>query len=69
MIALYRNFSVYSYRSAVKVAAGKYDYRYSKLVLVLARLINKGWIDFSDLEGLAEDKMDRVESLINFWNE
>ncbi len=47
----------------------KYDYRYSKLILVFARLINEGWIDFSDLKGLAEDKIDRIESLINFWNE
>jgi hypothetical protein len=47
----------------------KYDYRYSKLILVFARLVNEGWLDFSDLEGLAEDKIDRIESLINFWNE
>ena len=47
----------------------KYDYRYSKLILVFSRLINEGWLDFSDLEGLAEDKIDRMESLINFWNE
>jgi len=44
----------------------KYDYRYSKLILVLTRLINERWLDYSDLEGLAEDKIDRIESLINF---
>jgi hypothetical protein len=47
----------------------KYDYRYSKLILVFSRLINEGWLDFSDLEGLAEDKIDRMKSLIDFWNE
>ena len=47
----------------------KYDYRYSKLILVFARLINDGWLDFSDLEGLVEDKIGRIESLISFWNE
>ena len=47
----------------------KYDYRYSVLVLVFARLINDGWLDFDDLKGLAENKIDRIESLINFWNE
>jgi len=47
----------------------KYDYRYSVLVLVFARLINDGWLDFDDLKGLAENKIDRIESLINFCNE
>jgi hypothetical protein len=47
----------------------KYDYRYSKLIFVFSRLINEGWLEFSDLEGLAADKIDRMESLINFWNE
>lgn len=36
--------------------------------MVFARLINEGWIDISDLEGLEEDKIDRIEFLINFWN-
>jgi len=47
----------------------KYDYRYSKLILVFARLVKDGWLDFNDLKGLAENKIDRIESLINFWNE
>jgi hypothetical protein len=47
----------------------KYDYRYSKLILVFARLVKDGWLDFKDLKGLAENKIDRIESLINFWNE
>ena len=47
----------------------KYDYRYSKLILVFARLVKDGWLNFNDLKGLAENKIDRIESLINFWNE
>ena len=47
----------------------KYDYRYSVLILVFARLVNDGWLDFNDLKGLADNKIDRIESLINFWKE
>ena len=47
----------------------KYDYRYSKLILVFARLIKDGWLDYKDLESLAENKIDPIESLINFWKE
>jgi len=28
-----------------------------------------GWLDFNELKGLAENKIDRIESLVNFWNE
>lgn len=35
----------------------KYDYRYSVLVFVFARLINEGWITIDDLAGLGEDKL------------
>ncbi len=47
----------------------KYDYRYSKLILVFARLIKDGWLDYKDLQGLAENKIDRIESLMTIWNE
>jgi hypothetical protein len=47
----------------------KYDYRYSKLILVFARLVKDGWLNFNDLIGLTENKIDRIESLVNFWNE
>ena len=46
-----------------------YDYRYSVLILVFARLINDGWLDYNDLKGLAGNKIDRIESIISFWNE
>jgi len=45
----------------------KYDYRYSKLIFVLARLVKDGWLEFSDLKGLGENKIDPIGSLINLW--
>ncbi|MGD9326783.1 MAG: hypothetical protein PVG26_22390 [Desulfobacterales bacterium] len=47
----------------------KYVYRFSELIVVSARLIDEGWLDLSDLKGLAEDKVDRLESLIKLLNE
>jgi hypothetical protein len=39
---------------------GKYDYRYSALIPVFGRLIKEGWIDMKDLEGLGEEKIERI---------
>ena len=44
----------------------KYDYRYSVLELVFGRLIKDGWLDFADLEGLNEEKIGRIKSLLRF---
>jgi hypothetical protein len=41
----------------------KYDYRYSVLILVFARLLKEGWITVDDLEGLKEDKIERIRYL------
>ena len=38
----------------------KYDYRYSRLILVFARLMSEGWIKKEDLDGLKEDKISRI---------
>jgi hypothetical protein len=35
----------------------KYDYRYSVLPSVFARLLKEGWLSKTDLEGLGDDKM------------
>lgn len=35
----------------------KYDYRYSRLLFVFARLLREGWIDERALDGLSEDKL------------
>lgn len=42
---------------------GKYDYRYSALIFVFARLVQEGWLDLQELEGLAADKLTKVSAL------
>lgn len=37
-----------------------YDYRYSQLVFVFARLIRRGTLDASELAGLSVDKLDEI---------
>jgi len=40
----------------------KYDYRYSFLIFVFARLIREGWLTEDELAGLSEDKLTRFVS-------
>ena len=47
----------------------KYDYRYSVLIRVFARLMKDGWLNLGDLEGFADEKIDRIQSLISAWND
>jgi hypothetical protein len=42
---------------------GKYDYRYSALIFTFAELMKEGWLQISDLEGLASDKLAKVAAL------
>lgn len=42
---------------------GKYDYRYSVLIFVFARLLKEGWLRLDELEGLAVDKLKKVTAL------
>jgi hypothetical protein len=42
---------------------GKYDYRYSVLIFVFARLIQEGWLHLNELEGLEKDKLTKVAAL------
>ena len=44
----------------------KYDYRYSVLSFVFARLICEGWLQQDDLEGLAEEKLDEIHRISIF---
>jgi hypothetical protein len=37
--------------------AEKYDFRYSRLLLIFARLYHEGWLSEQDLAGLAPDKV------------
>lgn len=41
----------------------KYDYRYSQLILVFARLLREEWIALHDLEGLREDKRQAIQHI------
>ena len=41
----------------------KYDYRYSQLTFVLARLLSERWIADSELEGLKEEKLEEIRRL------
>jgi len=43
-----------------KAIDDKYDYRYSQLPLVFARLVQEGRISCEDLDGLAENKLGYV---------
>jgi len=38
----------------------KYDYRYSVLLFVFGHLVKEGWIGMEDLQGLAEEKIERI---------
>jgi hypothetical protein len=41
----------------------KYDYRYSILIRVFARLMKEGWLREADFDGLQDDKIDKIKSL------
>jgi hypothetical protein len=42
---------------------GKYDYRYSVLLFVFARLVKEGWLALTELKGLAPDKLAKISAL------
>ena len=44
----------------------KYDYRYSVLPFVFARLIREGWITQEDLAGLSEEKLTEIRRIAEF---
>lgn len=39
-----------------------YDFRYSVLISILARLLDLGWLRPTDLAGLSDDKIKEIES-------
>ena len=47
----------------IKEIENKYDYRYSMLIFVFARLIKEGWIEVGDLKGLTEEKIAKIRYL------
>ncbi len=44
-----------------------FDYRYSQLITVFARLIHQGFLTESDLVGLAQDKLEAIRSMLAFY--
>jgi len=44
----------------------KYDYRYGVIILVFARLLKEGWINEKDLEGLHEEKIEKIKKMSAF---
>jgi len=47
----------------IKEIENKYDYRYSMLILVFARLLKEGWMTVGEIEGLNEDKIAKIRYL------
>ena len=44
----------------------KYDYRYSVLIILFGRLYYEGYLKEKDLEGLSQEKIERIKSIANF---
>lgn len=44
----------------------KYDYRYSVLLMVFARLIQEKWLTEADLNGLEEEKLKVIRTILAF---
>ncbi|MGK7872223.1 MAG: hypothetical protein AB4426_02555 [Xenococcaceae cyanobacterium] len=42
---------------------GKYDYRYSVLVFVFAKLLQEGWLNLEELQDLERDKLAKITAL------
>ena len=43
---------------------GKYDYRYSVLMLVFPRLVADGWLKTDELAVIGSEKVDVIERLV-----
>lgn len=44
-----------------------YDYRYSQLTVVFARLIESGRLGLQDLDGLHDDKLLEIRRFLTLW--
>lgn len=43
----------------------KYDYRYSRLMLVFSRLVSEGWLTLDDLSGIGSEKVDVIRNVMS----
>jgi hypothetical protein len=46
----------------------KYDYRYSKIITVFAQLVSEGWVKLEELDGLDEEKIERIKRAAGIIN-
>jgi hypothetical protein len=42
---------------------GKYEYEYSALIFVFAKLVKEGWLTIDELEGLELEKRSKISAL------
>jgi len=42
---------------------GKYDYKYSELIFVFAKLLKQGWVNKEELKELERDKLAKISAL------
>ena len=56
-------------RDALRDFDERYDYRYSRLLLVFAGLVNDGLLTLDDLADLGEDKRAEIERMVRFAQE
>src|ERR1700690_1396897 len=49
-----------------KTIDGKYDYRYSQLIVVFGTLLRERWIDAKGIEGLSEEKLKSIRDIASF---
>jgi len=60
---------VHDYLSVQRRTTDKiYDYRYSALLTVFARLLDEKWLNIADLSGLEESKIEKIRGWVNFWH-
>jgi hypothetical protein len=59
---------IHDYLSVQRRAIDKiYDYRYSVLLTVFARLLKEKWLSVADLAGLQESKIEIIQDWVTFW--
>ena len=52
-----------------RIVDGLYDYRYSRLLEVLGRLLSDGWLKEGDLHGLQPEKIAKIKHQASFFAE
>ena len=52
-----------------RIVDGLYDYRYSRLLEVLGRLLSDGWLKEGDLQGLRPEKIAKIKHHASFFSE